>query len=82
MAGAELILDMQSPALAVVVLSFSVLPLITTVVHHGRRCIAPTMVVLPVRMRDLSATMSTPADTTLARNSTEGVAKAGGSDIC
>ena len=38
MAGIELVLDMKSPALAVIVLLLSILPFVTTVLHHGRQC--------------------------------------------
>ena len=64
MAGVELVLDMQSPALAVVVLLLSVLPSITTVVHHGRQCEGTP---LPIRMRD-TPTMLGSSDTTVVSN--------------
>ena len=49
MAGIELVLDMKSPTLAVVVLLLSVLPFVTTVLHHSRQCEETP---LPVRMRN------------------------------
>ena len=48
-AGIELVLDMKSPALAVVVLMLSVLPFVTTILHHGRQCEETP---LPVRMQE------------------------------
>ena len=54
MAGIELILDMESPALAVVVLMLSVLPFVTTILHHERQCEETP---LPVRMQELPPTV-------------------------
>ena len=65
MAGIELVLDMQSPALAVVVLLMSVLLLITTIVHHGRQCEGT---LLPIRMQDMPPTISDSSDTTVDSN--------------
>ena len=81
-AGVELVLDMHSPALAVVVLLLSVLPLITIVFHHGKRCVEPATVVLPIRIRDPSATVSSSTDMAVVSSSTEGVAEADRCNIC
>ena len=65
MAGVELVLGMQSPALVVVVLLLSVLPFITTIVHHGRRCEGTP---LPIRIRDTLPIISGSSDTTAVSN--------------
>ena len=64
MASVELVLDMQSPALAVVVLLLSVMPFITIVLHHGKQCEGTP---LPIRMRD-TPTMLGSSDTTVVSN--------------
>ena len=79
MAGVELVLGVQSPTIAVVVLLLGVLPLITTIIHHGRWCVELTMVVLPIRVRDSLATVLSSADMTV---STDGVVDVGRRDMC
>ena len=64
MASVELVLDMQSPALAAIVLLLSVLPFITIVVHHGRQCDGTP---LPIRMQD-APTVSGSSDITVMVN--------------
>ena len=64
-ASVELVVNMQSPALAVVVLLLSVLPFITTIIHHGRQCEGTP---LPIRMLDTSPTMSSSSDMTAMSN--------------
>ena len=65
MAGVELVRDMQSPALAVVVLLLSVLPFVTTIIHHGRQCEGTP---LPIRMQDMPPTISDSSDMTAVSN--------------
>ena len=74
MAGVELVLDMQSPALAVVVLLLSVLPFITTIVHHGRQCEGTP---LPIRMQDVPPTITDSFDTTVDSNYVNSEARTG-----
>ena len=64
MASVELVLDMQSPALAAVVLLLSVLPFITVVVRHGRQCDGTP---LPIRMQG-TPTVSDSSDITVMVN--------------
>jgi hypothetical protein len=65
MASVELVLDMQSPAIAAAVLLLSVLPFITIFVHHGRQCDETP---LPIRMQDMP-TISGSSDTTVVVDS-------------
>ena len=58
----ELVLDIQSPALAATVLLLSVLPFSTIVVRHGRQCDGT---LLPTRMQDTPHTMSGSSDMTV-----------------
>lgn len=55
MAGVNLVLDMQSSVLAVIVPLLSVLPIIATFLNHVRRCEETS---LHIRMRDLPPTVS------------------------
>ena len=74
MAGVELVRDMQSPALAVVVLLLSVLPFVTTIIHHGRQCEGTP---LPIRMQDMPPTISDSSDMTVVSNYVNGEVKPG-----
>jgi len=65
MAGVELVHDMQSSALAVVVLLLSAFPFVTTVIHHGRRCEETP---LPISMRNIPHTISDSSDMTVVSN--------------
>lgn len=64
MAGVELVLDTQSPAVAVFALVLTVLPLVTTTLHHGRHC-GDAGTALPIRMREPPAVASGSADATI-----------------
>lgn len=64
----QLFFDMKSPALAVIALSSSVLPLIVIIIHHGRQCVEQAIVVLPIMIRDPQATVSSSADVTVETN--------------
>ena len=72
MASVEVILHVH-PVLALVILLLSAMPLIAAIVRHGRRWIQLAPVVLPIRMRDTTTSMS---------RSSDGVAEAGRCDIC
>ena len=65
MAAVELVHDMQSSALAVVVLLLSALPFVTTVIHHRRRC---EEIPLPISMRDMPRTISGSSNMTVVSN--------------
>lgn len=82
MAGVELVFDVHSPALAVIALLLSVLPLIVTVIHHGRRCAEPATLVLPIRMRDPPATMSSSVYMMVETDQISNVDEAGERDVC
>ena len=73
MAGVELVSDVQSPTLATVGILFGVLPLVTTVVHHGRQCAELSVEGLPVQMQPVlvPASGQASADTTLISNYAE-----------
>ena len=80
-ASVEVILHVH-PVLALVILLLSIVPLIATIVHHGRRCIQPAPVVLPIRVQDTTATVSRSANMGSVSNPVNGVAEAGRCDIC
>ena len=64
MAGVELVLGVQSPALAIVGILLGILPLVTMAVHHGRDCAEAPVPELPMHVP--APAVSGPADTTLA----------------
>lgn len=66
MAGVELVFDVQSPSVAVIVLLLSVFPFATTILHHGRQ---HEEMPLPMRMLGRAPTLSgSPDSTTVASN--------------
>ena len=53
MAGVALVLDLQSPCLAAAGIMLGTLPLVTLVIHHGRRCGETSEPGLPMQMQDI-----------------------------
>ena len=71
MAGAVLVSDLQSPAIATVCFLLGALPLVTITIHHGRFCGEASTAELPMQMQDVSgsgAALSGSANTVLAPN--------------
>ncbi|KAG8212906.1 hypothetical protein J3R82DRAFT_11258 [Butyriboletus roseoflavus] len=62
MAGVELVIDVQSPSVSVIVLLLSVFPFATTILHHGRW---HEELPLPMRMRGRPPTLLGSIDTTI-----------------
>ncbi|KAI9566920.1 hypothetical protein HD554DRAFT_1077280 [Boletus coccyginus] len=84
-AGVELVLYVQPPTLAAVVLLLSLLPLIAAIVHHGslRWSVGPAIAELPIGVRDPPATRSSFANMMVVSNSTNSVpVEAGRHIIC
>ena len=53
MAGAVLVSDLQSPAIATVCFLLGALPLVTITIHHGRFCGEAPAAELPMQMQDV-----------------------------
>jgi len=64
LASVELILGVQSPALAIAGILLGIMPLVTMAVHHGRDCIEAPMTEFPMHVP--APAVSGAADTTLA----------------